>query len=141
MIENGKKVSVNYIGTLQDGTEFDNSYNSGRPLEFTIGDGQMISGFDRSVSQMQVGERIKILLSPEEAYGFVEPTGFLGVRKNQFADDMDIQVGGIVEGTDDNGNPVAALVHQVIDDVYILNMNHPLAGKTLNFEIELLSAE
>ena len=141
MIENGKKVKVNYIGKLDDGTEFDNSYKGGEPLEFNIGDGEMIEGFDRAVSQMSVGEKIKIVLSPSEAYGFVEPGGFVGVLKTEFPQDFDPQVGEIVEGQDDGGNQIAAIVHQVIGDVYILNMNHPLAGKNLHFEIELISID
>jgi peptidylprolyl isomerase len=138
MIEKGKKVKVNYIGKLDDGTEFDNSYKGGEPLEFNIGDGEMIEGFDRAVSQMSVGEKIKIVLSPSESYGFVEPGGFVGVLKTEFPQDFDPQVGEIVEGQDDGGNQIAAIVHQVIGDVYILNMNHPLAGKNLHFDIELL---
>ena len=60
MIENGKKVKVNYIGKLDDGTEFDNSYKGGEPLEFTLGDGEMIEGFDRAVAQMNLGEKIAL---------------------------------------------------------------------------------
>jgi len=138
MIENGKKVKVNYIGKLDDGTEFDNSYRGGEPLEFNIGDGEMIEGFDKAVSQMSVGEKIKIVLSPSEAYGFVEPGGFVGVPKTDFPEDFNPSVGELVEGQDENGNQISAIVHQVIGDVYILNMNHPLAGKNLHFDIELL---
>ena len=141
MIENGKKVKVNYIGKLDDGTEFDNSYKIGDPLEFVLGDGEMIEGFDRAVAQMSVGEKIKIVLSPSEAYGFVEPGGFVGVLKSEFPNDFNPQVGEIVEGQDDKGSPIAAIVHQDISDVFILNMNHPLAGKNLHFEIELLEID
>ena len=141
MIENGKKVKVNYIGKLDDGTEFDNSYRGGEPLEFNIGDGEMIEGFDKAVSQMSVGEKIKIVLSPSEAYGFVEPGGFVGVPKTDFPEDFNPSVGELVEGQDENGNQISAIVHQVIGDVYILNMNHPLAGKNLHFEIELISID
>lgn len=138
MIEQGKKVKVNYIGKLDDGTEFDNSYKVGDPLEFSIGDGQMIEGFDRAVSQMSVGQKIKIVLSPSEAYGFVEPGGFIGVLKKEFPEDFNPEVGEIVEGQDEKGNQIAAIVHQIIGDVFILNMNHPLSGKNLHFEVELL---
>jgi peptidylprolyl isomerase len=138
MIENGKKVKVNYIGKLDDGTEFDNSYKIGEPLEFIIGDGQMIEGFDRAVSEMKLNDKIKIVLGPSEAYGYVEPGGFVGVLKTEFPQDFNPQVGEIVEGQDDNGNQIAAIIHQIVGDVYILNMNHPLAGKNLHFDIELL---
>jgi FKBP-type peptidyl-prolyl cis-trans isomerase 2 len=141
MIENGKKVKVNYIGKLDDGTEFDNSYRGGEPLEFNIGDGEMIEGFDRAVSQMSVGEKIKIVLSPSEAYGFVEPGGFVGVPKTDFPEDFNPSVGELVEGQDENGNQIAAIVQQIVGDVFILNMNHPLAGKNLHFEIELISVD
>jgi peptidylprolyl isomerase len=141
MIENGKKVKVNYIGKLDDGTEFDNSYKVGEPLEFILGDGEMIEGFDRAVAQMSTGEKIKIVLSPSEAYGFVEPGGFVGVMKSEFPNDFNPQVGEIVEGQDDKGIQIAAIIHQIIGDVFILNMNHPLAGKNLHFEIELLEVE
>lgn len=138
MIENGKKVKVNYIGKLDDGTEFDNSYKVGEPLEFILGDGEMIEGFDRAVSQMKLNDKIKVVLGPSEAYGYVEPGGFVGVLKTEFPQDFNPQVGEIVEGQDDNGNQIAAIIHQIVGDVYILNMNHPLAGKNLHFDIELL---
>lgn len=141
MIENGKKVKVNYIGKLDDGTEFDNSYKIGEPLEFIIGDGQMIEGFERAVSQMKLNDKIKIILSPSEAYGYVEPGGFVGVLKSEFPDNFNPQVGEIVEGQDDKGSQIAAIIHQIIGDVFILNMNHPLAGKNLHFEIELLEVQ
>lgn len=138
MIENGKKVKVNYIGKLDDGTEFDNSYKVGEPLEFILGGGEMIEGFDRAVSQMKLNDKIKVVLGPSEAYGYVEPGGFVGVLKTEFPQDFNPQVGEIVEGQDDNGNQIAAIIHQIVGDVYILNMNHPLAGKNLHFDIELL---
>lgn len=141
MIENGKKVKVNYIGKLDDGTEFDNSYKGGEPLEFTLGDGEMIEGFDRAVAQMNLGEKIKIVLSPSESYGYVEPGGFVGVLKTEFPENFSPQVGEIVEGQDDKGNQIAAIVHQIVGDVFILNMNHPLAGKNLHFEIELIGVD
>jgi FKBP-type peptidyl-prolyl cis-trans isomerase 2 len=141
MIEIGKKVKVNYIGTLDDGTEFDNSYKVGDPLEFTIGDGQMIEGFERAIQQMNVGQKVKIVLSPSEAYGWVDPAGFMGIKKSDLPQDFSPEVGEIIEGQDDSGNPIAAIVHQIVDHVYILNMNHPLSGKNLHFEIELLSVD
>jgi FKBP-type peptidyl-prolyl cis-trans isomerase 2 len=90
---------------------------------------------------MSTGEKIKIVLSPSEAYGFVEPGGFVGVSKSEFPSDFNPQVGEIVEGQDDKGLQIAAIIHQIIGDVFILNMNHPLAGKNLHFEIELLEVE
>ena len=107
----GKKVKVHYKGTLNDGTQFDSSYDRGEPLEFTCGAGMMIQGFDKAVATMNVGDVIDVHLMPEEAYGEADPRAFITLPIR-----------------------VAALT----DTEITFDANHEMAGKELNFRIELV---
>jgi FKBP-type peptidyl-prolyl cis-trans isomerase 2 len=137
----GKKVSVNYIGTLEDGTEFDNSYTRGTPLEFTVGSGQMISGFDAAVADMEVGETKTVTLTPDEAYGEYRDDLVLTYDKDDVADFDQLAVGDTVYLSTTSGSTVAAKVTEKTDDTVTVDANSELAGKTLVFQIELLSVE
>ena len=139
--KNGQTVSVHYTGTLNDGTEFDSSRGRGEPLTFTVGSGQLISGFDTAVVGMAVGEVKDITLTPEEAYGPVQEGLTTTVPHAAFPEGFEFIVGGQVMGQNPNGMPVTATIMEVTDDEVTLDMNHPMAGKTLNFNIELVSVE
>lgn len=138
MVEPGKNVRVNYIGTLNDGTEFDNSYKRGQTLDFTAGVGQMIEGFDKAVLQMNVGEKVNIKLTPEEAYGEKSEEAIVSFPKTNFPDDFVGVPGDRVSGQNDFGQPVEAVIVQVNESDIVLDFNHPLAGQELNFEVELV---
>jgi FKBP-type peptidyl-prolyl cis-trans isomerase 2 len=137
----GKKVSVNYIGTLEDGTEFDNSYTRGTPLEFTVGSGQMISGFDAAVADMEVGETKTVTLTPDEAYGEYNENLVITYPKDDVADFDQLSVGDTVYLSTTSGSTVAAKVTEKTDDSVTVDANSELAGKTLVFQIELLGVE
>ena len=138
-VENGNTVSVHYRGTLNDGTEFDSSHSRGEPLSFQVGAGQMISGFDAALPGMAVGETKSITLSPENAYGETIPEAITDVPKTAFPQGYNFQVDEMVQGQNDMGQPVLGRIHEVKDSAVTIDFNHPMAGKDLNFEIELVS--
>ena len=140
-IKNGKVVNVHYVGTLSDGTEFDNSRTKGTRLKFEIGSGRMLPGFENAVISMNVGETKKFSLTSEQAYGSPNPEAVQSVPRTQFGTGGEISVGTTVTGQNPNGQPVRATVKSIDEDTVLLDFNHPLAGKDLNFDIELLSVE
>ena len=139
--ENGQKVSVHYVGTLDDGTEFDSSRERNEPLLIQIGTGQVIAGFDAALTGMTIGETKTIRLESNAAYGDINPDAFQKVPRSSFPDNGDLEIGVTVYGNSSGGQRVSARVDAYDDKDVTLNLNHPLAGKTLNFEIELLSID
>ena len=139
--ENGNTVSVHYVGTFPDGTEFDSSHARGETMSFTVGSGQLIAGFDQAVNGMTVGETKNITLSPAEAYGDVQEGLTTTVSQTAFPTDYNFVVGQQVMGQNETGAPVVATISEVLDNEVVLDMNHPMAGKTLNFSIELISID
>ena len=140
-VENGNTVSVHYRGTLNDGTEFDSSHGRGEPLSFQVGSGQMINGFDAALPGMAVGETKNITLTPDQAYGDSNPEAITDVPKDAFPTDFNFQVDAMVRGQNDMGQPVVGTINEVKDEAVTIDFNHPMAGKDLNFEIELVSID
>ena len=137
-IEKGNKVKVHYVGTLEDGEEFDNSYKRGEPIEFTVGQGQMIKGFDDGVLNLSVGDKKNLNLSPENAYGEIDERAIIPVEKTNFPPEFEFEIGGMVQGRTQQGMPINAKILEIKENEIILDMNHPLAGKTLNFDVEVM---
>tara|TARA_Y100001938_G_C8087586_1_gene432988 strand:+ start:2522 stop:3022 length:501 start_codon:yes stop_codon:yes gene_type:complete len=140
-VQSGQLVNVHYVGTFEDGTEFDSSREREESISVQVGSGNLIAGFDAALHGMTVGEVKKITLEPSEAYGEVDPQFVQKVPLQSFPPDFDFQEGAMVQGQNPDGNSVTARIDSVGDDSVVLNFNHPLAGKKLNFEIELLSVE
>tara|TARA_B100000131_G_scaffold135860_1_gene132470 strand:+ start:518 stop:961 length:444 start_codon:yes stop_codon:yes gene_type:complete len=138
--KSGNTVTVHYTGTLNDGTTFDSSRER-EPLTFTIGAGQLISGFDAAVTGMAVGEVKDVVLSPAEAYGEPNPELTQTVPQTAFPEGFEFIIGGQVMGQSPGGMPVMATILELQEENVKLDMNHPMAGKTLNFNIELVSIE
>lgn len=136
--EKGDTVKVNYRGTLDDGTQFDSSYDRGQPLEFTVSSGQMISGFDAAVEGMEVGEKKTVRLEPADAYGERSDAMVTTFSKDDVPDFDSLEVGDTVTLSTSNGSTVAAAVTEKTDDSVTVDANHELAGKPLTFEIELV---
>ena len=135
-IQAGDTVIVNYTGRLEDGTIFDSSLNEGRePLTSTLGQGQLISGFEEGLIDMIVGETKTIEIEPENAYGNYQEEMITIVAKNQVPET--IQVGETLQGNTPNG-PIIVKVVEVTDDSVTLDANHPLAGKKLIFDLEVM---
>jgi len=137
-VKQGDSVKVHYVGTLNDGNEFDNSYKRGSTLDFKVGEGQMIKGFDNAVAEMNVGDKKTINIKPEEAYGERKEEAIMAVAKDNFPPDFIAKEGEMVQGRTESGQPINALIIEVQDNDIILDMNHPLAGEERNFEIELV---
>ena len=138
LVENGDQVSVHYRGTLHDGNEFDSSYNRGQTLEFEVGSGQMIKGFDTAVVGMTVGETKSVLIESENAYGDLNPEAVQVFSKESFPSDFSFEIGSFVEARSTDGQSMPARIAKVEDSNVSVDFNHPLAGQDLNFEIHLV---
>lgn len=134
----GDTVQVNYKGYLNDGEVFDSSIEKGEPLEFVIGGGRMIPGFDAAVVGMTVGENKTVKLSPEEAYGEWNEAFVMTVDKNIFAENTTPEVGETYSSLTDQGF-IQFTVSAVNASDVTIDLNPRLAGKTLNFDIELVA--
>ena len=136
-VKNGDKVRVHYTGKLTDGNEFDSSVKR-EPLEFTVGAGQMIKGFDAAMPGMTVGEKKTINIPAADAYGHRSDEAIIEFPKENVPADMKLEAGMALTLTNQHGQPVPVTVVEVKDDVLILDANHFLAGEELVFDIELV---
>ena len=141
MSNEGKQVKVHYVGTLDDGTQFDSSRDRGEPLAFTCMAGQMIKGFDAAVRDMEVGDTVTVRLAPADAYGERNDALLQTVPLAAVPGAEDAKVGDGVYLTTPQGGVMQATVSAKDDESITFDMNHELAGQHLTFEIELLSAE
>ncbi|MBI4439611.1 peptidylprolyl isomerase [Candidatus Woesearchaeota archaeon] len=138
-LKKGSKVKVEYEGSLDDGTVFDSSDRHG-PLEFEIGAGKVIGGFDRAVSDMKKGDRKEISLNPSEAYGEPMPQLIAKVPRDQLPKE-EIREGMMLMVTLPDGRNMPAKIVQVSDGEATIDFNHPLAGKSLHFKLHLIEIE
>ena len=137
----GKTCRAHYRGTFNDGTQFDSSYDRGEPLEFICGVGQMIRGFDAAVAEMEVGEKVNIHLMPEEAYGMPDPNAIFTVAIAQLPGAEEVEVGAQVYLQNQYGQPFPVKVTAKDETNITFDANHEMAGKELNFEIELVEVK
>lgn len=137
----GKKIRAHYLGKLNDGTVFDSSYEREEPLEFICGTGMMIKGFDEAVANMEVGQIVDIHLKPEDAYGEPDPAAIITTEITNVPGAENLSVGEHVYLQDMYGRPIPALVAAKDDRTITFDANHEMAGKELNFHIELVSVE
>ena len=137
----GKTCRVHYKGTFNDGTQFDSSYDRGEPLEFVCGAGMMIKGFDAAVVNMEIGQVVDVHLMPEEAYGMPDPNAVMTFEIAQLPGSEDLTVGQQVYLSNAMGQPFPVKVTAKDDATVTLDANHEMAGKGLNFRIELIEAK
>jgi peptidylprolyl isomerase len=136
-VKKGDKVKVHYTGRLLDGTQFDSS--AGRaPLEFVVGEGQMIKGFDTGVEGMAIGEKKTLQISPNDAYGERDEERIIEFPLSNVPEDMKLSPGMQLTLRDQHGNPVPVTVAELKEDLVVLDANHFLAGKDLVFDIEVV---
>jgi len=136
-VKTGDKVKVHYKGTLNDGSVFDSS--EGRdPLEFEVGSGQVIPGFDEAVVGLTVGESKTVNIPSEEAYGPYQENMVLAIERDKFPEGLNLTVGEQLQVPSQGGQPVVVVIKDVTDNKVTLDANHPLAGEDLNFNIELV---
>lgn len=135
--QDGDTVQVHYTGRLDDGSVFDSSRED-EPLEFELGSGRVIPGFESAVSGMSVGESLEVELEPDEAYGERRDDLVMPVERDQLPEQLEPEVGDALEVQLGSGERTTATVVDADDASVTLDLNHPLAGRTLNFELELL---
>jgi FKBP-type peptidyl-prolyl cis-trans isomerase 2 len=139
-VKKGDKVKVHYHGRLTNGETFDKS--EGRePLEFEVGSGMVIKGFDDGVTGMAVGEKKTINIPFDEAYGPKNPDMLIEMPKDRFPKDMEIEVGMPLGMSDGQGQQFQVIITEIKDDVVMLDANHPLAGQDLVFDLELVAID
>ena len=139
-VENNNTVSVHYVGTLNDGTVFDSSRTKETPFTFVAGIGQVVTGFDNAVMGMAIGETKTVTLTPEEGYGRRNPNAFTLANKTNFPEDFVFEEGAVVSGNN-NGQAFQAIIEGATKNHVVLDVNHPLAGQDLTFEIEVMNIE
>ena len=137
----GKICRTHYRGTFNDGTQFDSSYDRGEPLEFVCGAGQMIRGFDAAVADMEVGQVMDVHLMPEEAYGMPDPAAVFTVEIAQLPGSEKLETGQQAYLSNQYGQPFPVKVTAKDDTTITFDANHEMAGKELNFRIELVEVK
>ena len=135
--KNGDKVVVQYIGKLEDGTIFDTTVGQD-PFEFTIGENEVIPGFEEAIIGMEEGERKVVIVKPDKAFGEKREDYIVKVSKDVLPPDLEVTEGMTLKLSQEGINPIPVKVTQVGDDFIVIDANHPLAGHTLTFEIMLL---
>lgn len=133
----GDTVRVHYTGTLADETKFDSSAERG-PIEVTIGSGEVIAGFEDALLGMTEGATKSVTLEPDDAYGPHNPQLVQVVERERIPSEVDLDVGTALQATDPSGNQIHMLVVELDADNVTVDLNHPLAGKALTFELELV---
>ncbi|MBC8276256.1 MAG: peptidylprolyl isomerase [Chloroflexi bacterium] len=137
---NGDVVQVDYTGKLADGTVFDSSVERG-PLEFTLGAGQVIPGFEKAVLGMKVGEQKTVTIPADEAYGPYRDEQVVELPREKLPSDMTPEVGQQLVMRQSDGSEIVVVITEVSDETVTIDANHPLAGKDLTFEIELVKIQ
>lgn len=134
----GKTIRAHYLGTFNDGVKFDSSYDRGEPLEFVCGAGMMILGFDKAVADMEVGDVKEVHLMPEEAYGPKNPNAIFTVNISDMPGCEELKAGDKAYLANAMGQPFPVLVADKTDTTITFDANHEMAGKELNFKIEIV---
>ncbi len=139
-IKKGNKIKVEYTGTLDDGTVFDSSKHGdhSHPLEFEVGEGKVIKGFDEAVIGMEKGEEKEFKLKSSEAYGEPNPQAIQKIPRDQLPKDQEPKEGMMLIMKAPTGQQIPAKITEITDKEVTLDLNHPLAGKNLNFKIKIM---
>lgn len=138
--KSGDKVTVHYTGTLADGSEFD-STREADALEFTIGDGELIKGFDDAVTGMAIGETKTVTIPAEEAYGTANEEMIFDIERSQFDESVTPELGQRFQFEAPDGQQIVVTITEIDGDQITLDANHPLAGEDLTFELELMTID
>ena len=138
MIVEGKFVQIEYTGTFKSGEEFDSNIG-GKPLEFQVGSGMIIPGIEKEVLGMKVEEEKNISINPVDAYGEYDETQINSIPIEEVRKDFEPEVGMTVVVGSKDGGQIPAVISQIKEDLVLIDYNHPLAGKTLNFKFKVLA--
>lgn len=135
-VKQGDEVKVHYTGKLDDGSVFDSSKDR-EPLQFKIGEGKLIPGFENGVIGMEVGQTKEVKIEAEKAYGPIRKEMIFDVKRSEFPADTEPKIGMQFQMQDKSGRTFVVIVDKIVEDTITLNANHPLAGKDLTFELTL----
>ena len=133
----GDLIKVNYVGRFENDSIFDSSQGP-EPLEFTVGAEEVIAGFDQAVIGLKPGESCKVVITPEDGYGAHVPEMVATIERKQIPDNEKLVLGSMLEVNMEDGQSLEVQVVELSDATVVLDGNHPLAGKELHFEIEML---
>lgn len=139
VIAEGSKVSFDYTLTVEG--EVVDSSKERKPLEYTQGSGQIIPGLEKELLGLSIGDEKTVAVSPEEGYGEIDSKNFREVPKKSLPSELKPQIGMVLAMQGPSGGAVPVKISDVKEDSVILDLNHPLAGKTLNFEVKIVSVE
>ncbi len=139
-VEKGNKVKIEYTGSLEDGTVFDSSEKHGKPLEFEAGTGKVIKGFDDAVMGMEKDEEKKVTIPAEDAYGERKEDLLKDIPRDKLPKE-ELKEGMTLIMTLPNGAQMPAIIHKIEENNVVLDLNHPLAGKTLHFKLKVVDIE
>jgi FKBP-type peptidyl-prolyl cis-trans isomerase 2 len=142
-IENGRKIKIEYEGKLDSGEVFDSSERHGQPLEFTIGEGKVIPGFENAIKEMEEGQEKEIKIESKDAYGERKQELIQKVPKQQLPEEAreKVKSGSILGLQTPQGNQVPVKVTEVTEENITIDLNHPLAGENLNFKVKILEIQ
>ena len=139
VVEKGNKITVEYVGTLEDGTVFDSTEIQKAPFEFVVGEGQVIKGFEENVLGMKEGEEKEISIPPNDAYGPYHEELVKDLPKESFPKDQELEPGMVFVLNLKDGRQIPVRVAKISNGSVTVDINHPLAGKKLNFKIKILT--
>ena len=139
MNNQNKTLTLHYKGTFEDGTVFDSSYERNEAMTVNLGTGQLIEGFENAISAMTAGETKTFTIEPEQAYGVRDPERKATLSKEMFPDDFTFPPDMTIPLSGPDGGPVLSTLVEVTEESVVVDVNHPLAGKTLTFEVEVLN--
>lgn len=140
-VQKGDRIAVHYVGRFENGELFDSSYEGGEPIKFEVGAGMVIPGFDNAVLGMEIGDKKTVVIPPAEAYGEKDDEYMFTVQKSEFPEGADIKEGAMFQMQSGNGDIIPVVVAKILGDDVTLDANHPLAGKTLAFDLELVATD
>jgi len=140
LVKKGDKVKIQYIGSLNDGTIFDKSKEE-EPLEFTVGSGQVIPGFDKAVEGMKLNEEKKVTLKTEDAYGKRDETAIREFPKSSLPENFKPEKGMVIRLQNQTGRAIPGRITDITENNITIDLNHPLAGKDLTFNIKVIGIE
>jgi len=138
-VSTGKQVSIEYTLTLEDETVVDSNVGA-EPLTFIQGSHNIIPGLESALDGMKVGESKQVTVAPEDAYGFVNEDSVSEIEKTYIPEDS-LKVGAVLQGQSPDGRVIIARVVEITEETVMLDYNHPLAGKTLNFDVEIMNVQ
>ena len=137
-IEKGNKIKIEYTGTLDDGTEFDSTEKHGQPLEFTLGEQRLISGFENALEGMEIDEEKTVRIESADAYGDINAELVQKIPKSELPEGNTFEIGMMLGMQLADGQQIPATITGIDDEFLTLDLNHPLAGKALTFKLKVV---